>query len=90
MKNTDWIYGVAIYTGHQTKIMMNSCRSKSKRSRLEKAVNYYLIMNMAIQAVVCLASASWGQIWIVWESDYVFYLDIDKGKKDGVSETVTI
>jgi len=24
LRNTDWIYGVAIFTGHQTKVMMNS------------------------------------------------------------------
>ena len=24
LRNTDWVYGVAIYTGHDTKVMMNS------------------------------------------------------------------
>lgn len=24
LKNTEYVYGVAIYTGHQTKVMMNS------------------------------------------------------------------
>jgi magnesium-transporting ATPase (P-type) len=24
LKNTKWVYGLVIYTGHETKIMMNS------------------------------------------------------------------
>lgn len=35
LKNTDWIYGVVTFTGHDTRIMKNSCGSKAKRSRVE-------------------------------------------------------
>jgi magnesium-transporting ATPase (P-type) len=28
LRNTDWIYGVAVYTGHHTKVMMNSSKSR--------------------------------------------------------------
>ena len=27
LRNTEWVYGVAIYTGHDTKVMMNSSKS---------------------------------------------------------------
>jgi magnesium-transporting ATPase (P-type) len=30
LKNTEWIYGIAVYTGHQSKVMMNSAKSVSK------------------------------------------------------------
>ena len=36
LKNTEWIYGLVVYTGHDTKIMMNSTAAKSKFSNLEK------------------------------------------------------
>lgn len=29
--NTDWIYGVVVYSGKQTKLMMNSTRTVTKR-----------------------------------------------------------
>jgi phospholipid-transporting ATPase len=32
LKNTEWVYGVAVYTGHETKIMKNSARPKAKKS----------------------------------------------------------
>lgn len=35
LRNTDWIYGVAIYTGHDSKVMMNSQNSKPKLSKIE-------------------------------------------------------
>ena len=27
LRNTDWVFGIAIYTGHQTKVMMKSAKS---------------------------------------------------------------
>ncbi len=33
LRNTDWCYGVACYTGHQTKVMKNSLKSRVKKSR---------------------------------------------------------
>ncbi|MED6186482.1 hypothetical protein PIB30_067061 [Stylosanthes scabra] len=35
LKNTDWIIGVVVYAGQDTKAMMNSTPSPSKRSKLE-------------------------------------------------------
>ncbi len=34
LKNTKWIYGVVIYTGKNTKIMMNSDSSSVKMSQI--------------------------------------------------------
>lgn len=45
--NTDWGYGIAIYTGQETKIQMNNRKSESKMSGIEK------LANSAIKAVFC-------------------------------------
>lgn len=39
LRNTDYIYGIVLYTGHHTKIMLNTVASKSKKSTLEKMMN---------------------------------------------------
>jgi len=43
LRNTEWVYGIAVYSGHQTKVMMNSSKSKPKFSKIEKATNYYIV-----------------------------------------------
>lgn len=35
LRNTEWIVGIAIFTGHDTKVMMNSAKSKPKFSKIE-------------------------------------------------------
>jgi len=35
LRNTDYIYGMVVFTGHETKVMMNSADAKYKKSRLE-------------------------------------------------------
>ncbi|TKY73249.1 putative phospholipid-transporting ATPase 9 [Spatholobus suberectus] len=39
LRNTDFIYGVVIFTGHDTKVMQNSTEPPSKRSTVEKRMD---------------------------------------------------
>lgn len=48
LRNTKYVYGVAVYTGHDSKVMMNSTKSKPKFSKIEIATNKYLIMGICI------------------------------------------
>ena len=36
LRNTGRIIGIAIYAGHDTKVMMNQCSAPNKTSRIEK------------------------------------------------------
>jgi phospholipid-translocating ATPase len=40
LKNTDWVIGVVVFTGEETKIMMNSGTTPSKRSRITRSLNW--------------------------------------------------
>ncbi|KAM7268641.1 hypothetical protein ACFE04_010807 [Oxalis oulophora] len=47
LRNTDYIYGVVIFTGHDTKVLQNSTPPPSKRSRVEKRMDkivYFLFL----------------------------------------------
>ncbi|KAG1255881.1 hypothetical protein G6F68_010046 [Rhizopus microsporus] len=39
LRNTKWVIGIVVYTGSETKIMLNSGRTPSKRSKIAKATN---------------------------------------------------
>lgn len=39
LRNTKWAIGIVVYTGNDTKIMLNTGRTPSKRSKIAKATN---------------------------------------------------
>ena len=39
LRNTDWIYGLVVYTGHDTKLMRNSTKAPLKRSNMDHVTN---------------------------------------------------
>jgi magnesium-transporting ATPase (P-type) len=57
LKNTKWIYGLTIYTGRNSKIMMNSDSSSEKMSQIEVKVNYILGLILLLQMGMCLIMA---------------------------------
>jgi len=48
LRNTEYIYGAVVFTGHESKIMKNSVRSMAKFSRLESALNIYIFLIVSI------------------------------------------
>lgn len=61
--NTDWAYGIAIYTGQETKIQMNSRHAPSKMSKLEGYLNDAI--KIIFVAQVILVSISVISIYIL-------------------------
>jgi len=39
LRSTEWVLGLALYTGHDTKVMLNALEARAKRSRLDKMVD---------------------------------------------------
>ena len=56
LKNTEWVLGVVIFTGLQTKIMLNSGVTPSKRAQIAKGLNWNVIVNFIILFLMCLVS----------------------------------
>ena len=57
LMNTQHIYGVVVYSGHDTKLIMNSKEAPLKRSNIDKITNYQIIFLFIILVVIALASA---------------------------------
>ncbi|EMR71793.1 putative phospholipid-translocating p-type atpase domain-containing protein [Eutypa lata UCREL1] len=66
IRNTEWVLGVVVFTGHDTKIMMNAGITPSKRARIARELNFNVICNFGILFIICLLAAivngySWSQ-----------------------------
>lgn len=56
LKNTEWVLGVVVFTGAESKIMLNSGITPSKRAFLARDLNWNVIYNFIILFVMCLVS----------------------------------
>nr|XP_050868610.1 phospholipid-transporting ATPase VA isoform X1 [Vespula vulgaris] len=64
LKNTDFIEGIVVYAGHETKAMLNNGGPRHKRSRLEKRMNCDIIWCMAILIILCMIGAIGYRLWL--------------------------
>ena len=53
LKNTKWIIGIVIYTGHNCKLMKNAKEPRTKFSSLESLMNSGLIIIFIVQFILC-------------------------------------
>ncbi|KAG1328948.1 hypothetical protein G6F62_007902 [Rhizopus arrhizus] len=56
LRNTSWIYGVAVFTGHETKLMLNSSKKPTKSSNVARKTNrniLYLFAMLVVMSILC-------------------------------------
>jgi len=57
IRNTNWVIGLVVFTGADTKIMLNGGETPSKRSKIEKETNFNVIVNFGVLTAMCLIAA---------------------------------
>ena len=73
LRNTDFVYGVVVYTGHHTKVMMNSAKPRRKLSDLESLMNKSILIILVAQFILALIAAITGTALTVRNMDSVRY-----------------
>uniref|UniRef100_A0A8C0ZT91 Phospholipid-transporting ATPase n=1 Tax=Castor canadensis TaxID=51338 RepID=A0A8C0ZT91_CASCN len=63
LKNTEKIFGVAIYTGMETKMALNYQSKSQKRSAVEKSMNTFLIVYLCILISKALINTVLKYVW---------------------------
>ncbi|KAG2212463.1 hypothetical protein INT46_008000 [Mucor plumbeus] len=56
LRNTSWIYGIVVFTGHETKLMLNSSKKPTKASNVTRITNrniLYLFTMLVIMSILC-------------------------------------
>ncbi|CAI4061554.1 hypothetical protein SUVZ_05G2470 [Saccharomyces uvarum] len=56
LRNTKWAMGIVMFTGDDTKIMLNSGITPTKKSRISRELNYSVIINFLLLFILCLIS----------------------------------
>lgn len=57
LRNTAWVIGLVVYTGADTKIMLNQGETPSKRSKVEREINFNVLVMFIMVVAMCLSSA---------------------------------
>ncbi|GMI99964.1 Aminophospholipid ATPase 9 [Hibiscus trionum] len=52
LRNTDYIYGAVVFTGHDTKVMQNATDPPSKRSKIEKQMDLIIYLMFGVVSVM--------------------------------------
>lgn len=75
LRNTPWVHGIVVFTGHETKLMRNATATPIKRTAVERMVNIQILMLVSI--LLCLSViSSVGDLAIrKTQADKLTYLD---------------
>ncbi|CAO3642128.1 unnamed protein product [Mucor fragilis] len=88
LRNTSWIYGLVVFTGHETKLMLNSSKKPTKASNVTRITNrniLYLFAMLVAMSILC----SVGSYAISKKDgdarDYMMIPDAELGKEFGLN-----
>ncbi|XP_037782447.1 probable phospholipid-transporting ATPase IM isoform X5 [Penaeus monodon] len=63
LRNTQWCYGVVIFAGKDTKLMMNSGKTKFKRTSIDRLLNFIILGIVFFLLSMCLFCTVACGIW---------------------------
>lgn len=80
LRNTDFINGVVLYTGHETKLFKNSSRNQYKTSKIMRTTYKSIVIIMVLQLALSMIAGGVGTSWTIdnLESPYLQFTSTDK------------
>jgi phospholipid-transporting ATPase len=54
LRNTPWIHGVVVFTGHETKLMRNATAAPIKRTKVERQLNMLVLVLVGILLILSI------------------------------------
>uniref|UniRef100_A0A914BYV9 Phospholipid-transporting ATPase n=1 Tax=Acrobeloides nanus TaxID=290746 RepID=A0A914BYV9_9BILA len=65
VRNTTFVEGIVLYTGKETKAMLNNGFVRYKRSTLERATNKFIIYCVFILLLMCITGGAGSITWLI-------------------------
>ncbi|XP_061580905.1 phospholipid-transporting ATPase IA isoform X3 [Cololabis saira] len=79
LRNTQWVHGVVVYTGHDTKLMQNSTRPPLKLSNVERITNFQILVLFGCLLAISLVCSIGQTIWKYQYGNDAWYMDLNYG-----------
>lgn len=75
LRNTPWVHGIVVFTGHETKLMRNATATPIKRTAVERMVNIQILMLVSILIVLSVISSVGDLVIRKTQASNLAYLD---------------
>lgn len=77
LRNTPWIHGVVVFTGHETKLMRNATATPIKTTAVERMLNRQILMLIAVLVGLSVVSSVGDVLIRIYRGDTLEYLRYD-------------
>ncbi|KAF7545637.1 hypothetical protein G7Z17_g9022 [Cylindrodendrum hubeiense] len=88
LRNTPWVYGVVVFTGHETKLMRNATATPIKRTKVENQLNWLVLVLIGILMVLSIVSTVGDLVQRRVEGDALEYLQLESTSTAGAAVKV--
>lgn len=78
LRNTPWVHGVVVFTGHETKLMRNATATPIKRTKVERQLNWLVLVLVGMLLVLSVVSTVGDLVTRRVRGDSFDYLYLDK------------
>ena len=78
LRNTKWVVGLVVYTGKETRLMMNSQKSRVKQSDIEIMMNKFTFYIVGGLLVMTLVVSILGAFWHANASENTYSTELDE------------
>lgn len=75
LRNTPWIHGAVVFTGHETKLMRNATATPIKRTNVEKTVNTQILLLGGVLIALSLVSTIGDIVIRITVGKHYWFLD---------------
>uniref|UniRef100_A0A671KQS9 Phospholipid-transporting ATPase n=1 Tax=Sinocyclocheilus anshuiensis TaxID=1608454 RepID=A0A671KQS9_9TELE len=79
LRNTQWVHGIVVYTGHDTKLMQNSTSPPLKLSNVERITNFQILALFGCLLAISLVCSIGQTIWKYQYGNDAWYMDLNYG-----------
>lgn len=87
LRNTPWVHGVVVFTGHETKLMRNATATPIKRTKVERQLNILVLALIGLLLVLSAICTIGDLVFRSSRGDSIPYLELDE--LDSASTVVT-